>query len=130
MHGARTVFTAGALFGLLALLSACNSGSWQLNPKSSPVKSAHAALLPNGKVLLIEGSANNANQFAAGTFRTSVWDPVADTFSSVSTPNDMFCSGHAFLANGKLLVAGGTAGYVGGYAGSRHAYEFNYQTQQ
>ena len=83
-----------------------------MNATSSPVKSAHAALLPNGKVLLIEGSANNANQFAAGTFKTSVWDPVADTFSSVSTPYDMFCSGHAFLANGKLLVAGGTAGYA------------------
>ena len=123
-------FAGGAILGLLALLSSCQFGSWELNPTPSPVKSAHAALLPDGKVLLIEGSANNPDQFAAGTFKTSVWDPVANTFTSVPTPYDMFCSGHAFLANGKLLVAGGLAGYLPTIAGSPHTYQFNYQTEQ
>ena len=125
--------TAGAVLGLLALLAACKPGSWEVNTTPSTVKSAHAALLPDGKVLLIEGSAPDATQFAAGTFKTSVWDPVANTFTDVPTPYDMFCSGHAFLANGKLLVAGGAASYPDGplqFAGSSHAYEFNWQTER
>jgi hypothetical protein len=130
MNHVRRTFAAGAILGLVALLSACKVGAWQLNATSSPVKAAHAALLPDGKVLLIEGSANNSDQFAAGTFKTSVWDPAANTFTDVSTPYDMFCSGHAFLANGKLLVAGGVAAYLPNIAGSPHAYQFNYQTQQ
>jgi hypothetical protein len=128
MSRVRRTFAAGAIFGLLALLSGC-LGSWDLNPTSSPVKSAHAALLPDGKVLLIEGSANNPTQFANGTFKTSVWDPIANTFTDVPTPYDMFCSGHAFLANGKLIVAGGLAGYTP-ILGSPHTYQFNYQTEQ
>ncbi len=86
------------------MLSACKLGSWDPTTIDSPAKAAHAALLPDGKVLLIEGSANNPDQFAAGTFKTFVWDPVANSFSNVSTPYDAFCSGHAFLANGKVLV--------------------------
>jgi hypothetical protein len=130
MNQVRRAFAVGAILGLLSLLSACNFGSWELNATPSPVKSAHAALLPDGKVLLIEGSANNSDQFAAGTFKTSVWDPAANTFTDVATPYDMFCSGHAFLANGKLFVAGGVAGYLPTVSGSPHAYQFNYQTEQ
>jgi len=81
-------------------------------------------------VLLIEGSANNPEQFAAGTFKTFVWDPVANTFASVSTPYDAFCSGHSFLANGKLLVAGGVSSYTPTVAGSPHTYQFNWRTVQ
>ncbi len=65
-----------------------------------------------GKVLLIAGSGNDANQFAAGTFKTAVYDPSTGTLrSDIQTPYDMFCSGHAFLPDGRLLVAGGTVAY-------------------
>lgn len=132
MRRVKRAFAAGATLALLGLLAACNggSGSWESTTTVSPAKAAHAALLPNGKVLLIEGSANNPDQFAAGTFRTFVWDPVSNTSTTVSTPYDMFCSGHAFLANGTLLVAGGLAGYKPSVAGSSHSYDFNWTTEQ
>ncbi len=86
-----------------------------------------------GKVLLVAGSGNDRATFDAGTFRTSVWDPVTDTFTSVSTPWDAFCAGHAQLPDGRLLVAGGTGAYEssGGptaFAGTNKAYVFDPDT--
>lgn len=134
MSGVKRTFLAGAVLGLLGLLSACNFsgpvGSWEPPTAPGPAKASHAALLPNGKVLLIEGSANDPAQFAAGTFKTFVWNPGDNTYASVPTPYDAFCSGHAFLANGKLLVAGGLSGYTPTVAGSPHTYQFNWQTER
>ena len=74
---------------------------------------SHVALLHTGKVLLVAGSGNNPSDFNAGTFTTSLWDPTTETFQSVATPWDAFCSGHAFLPDGQLLVAGGNTAYPG-----------------
>ena len=112
----------------LVVTSACGVGKWSLNATDAPVRAVHAALLNNGHVLLIQGSGNDPTLFAAGTFTTTEWDPVANTFSSIPTPYDMFCSGHAALADGRLLVAGGTADYPVGdtqYKGSKQSYAFN-----
>jgi hypothetical protein len=76
------------------------------------VNAIHAALLPTGKVLLVEGSGNNWQKFDAGTFKTSLWDPVTRTQREIPTPADFFCAGHAALKDGRLLVAGGTTGYA------------------
>ena len=74
------------------------SGLWTVDPRdTAPVNAIHAALLPTGKVLLVEGSGNNWVQFDAGTFRTTLWDPVTHTHTNVPTPADFFCSGHAAL---------------------------------
>ncbi len=113
--------------------SACGVGTWTVNSKPSPVRAVHAALLNNGHVLLIQGSGNDPNAFAAGTFTTTEWDPAQNTFRTIATPYDMFCSGHAALPDGSLLVAGGTAAYpdVAGtldYRGSNHAYRFDVAT--
>ena len=35
------------------------------------------------------------------------WNPATGNFTSVPSPVDVFCAGHAFLADGKLLVVGG-----------------------
>jgi hypothetical protein len=88
-------------------------GFWQVVelPKSQRVNAIHAALLPSGKLLLIAGSGNDRTQFDAGTFKTLVFDPVSGATTFVPTPTDLFCAGHAFLADGKLLVAGGTLRY-------------------
>ncbi len=88
-------------------------GSWETIelPEQYRGQAVHAALLRTGKVLLIAGSGNNAEDFAAGTFRTIVWDPVSGEAKEVPTPEDLFCSGHAYLPNGNLLVAGGTREY-------------------
>ncbi|MGY1640075.1 galactose oxidase-like domain-containing protein [Geodermatophilus sp. SYSU D00703] len=88
-------------------------GSWETIelPEEYRVQAIHAALLYTGKVLLIAGSGNNARDFEAGTFRTIVWDPVTGESTEVATPEDLFCSGHAYLPNGNLLIAGGTREY-------------------
>ncbi|WP_127499666.1 galactose oxidase early set domain-containing protein [Actinoplanes solisilvae] len=80
-------------------------------PAGFRVNAIHAALLSTGKVLIVAGSGNDREQFEAGTFRTVLYDPRTEKFSRVPTPTDVFCAGHSFLANGNLLVAGGTKSY-------------------
>ncbi|MEV8511443.1 galactose oxidase-like domain-containing protein [Dactylosporangium sp. NPDC051484] len=89
------------------------NGYWQVVelPKSQRVNAIHAALLPSGRILLIAGSGNDREQFQAGTFKTLVFDPVSGQTRLVPTPTDLFCVGHAYLPDGKLLVAGGTLRY-------------------
>jgi hypothetical protein len=88
-------------------------GFWQIVdlPKGQRLNAIHAAVLPTGKLLLIAGSGNDREQFKAGTFKTLVFDPTSGATTQVPTPTDLFCAGHAFLADGKLLVAGGTLRY-------------------
>ncbi len=98
-------------------------GHWSLLPVPAGfrVNAVHAALLRTGKVLIIAGSGNDRDRFAAGTFRSVLWDPGTDRFSSVPTPTDLFCAGHTFLPDGKLLVAGGTKSYEKLEADIEHA---------
>lgn len=88
-------------------------GSWAVVdvPPQYKINAIHAALLHTGKVLLVAGSGNNQKKFDAGTFETILWDPAKNTFKKIPTPEDFFCSGHTQLANGHLLIAGGTARY-------------------
>lgn len=88
-------------------------GHWQIVdlPERQRINAIHAAVLPTGKLLLIAGSGNKRDQFEAGTFRTVVFDPDSGATTAVPTPTDLFCAGHAFLPDGKLLVAGGTLRY-------------------
>jgi hypothetical protein len=89
------------------------SGHWSLLsvPEKFRVNALHAALLRTGKVLIVAGSGNDRKQFDAGKFHTILWDPATDRFKRIHTPSDMFCAGHAFLPDGKLLIAGGTRRY-------------------
>ena len=124
-----------ALCAVVVVVSACGVGKWSTATTPTPVRAVHAALLKNGHVLLIQGSGNDADLFAAGTFTTTEWDPVANTFRSIPTPYDMFCAGHAALPDGSLLVAGGTSAYPDeagalDYRGSNHAYKFNVATHK
>jgi hypothetical protein len=88
-------------------------GHWETIelPEADRVDAVHTALLQTGKLLIIAGSGNNQQFFNAGTFKTLVWDPATGKAKLIRTPSDMFCGGHAFLPNGNLLVAGGTARY-------------------
>lgn len=57
----------------------------------------HAHLLPTGQVLAWERLG-----------QTRLWDPATGTLSTPSQPGfDSFCTGHAFLPDGRLLVLGG-----------------------
>ncbi|PSB26698.1 galactose oxidase-like domain-containing protein [Stenomitos frigidus] len=125
-------------------------GKWELLPFNSGVLAVHAALLPQGKVLFFAGSGSSAKRFASndfgneakGIFTSVVWDPTVSPNSG--TPNfthpktirdgqgkpfDFFCGGDAFLADGRLLSAGGTSHY-NPFMGRADATVFNLQTEQ
>ncbi len=65
----------------------------------TPVVAVHMHLLPTGKVLLW-GDRGNAQLWDATT-PGSAFTPVSKTYR-------IFCSGHTLLADGRLLVTGGT----------------------
>jgi Domain of unknown function (DUF1929) len=80
--------------------------AWGANPFSA-VEAIHTFMLPTGKVMFWQ------------TWRESIglWDPATGQFSAASFPLpagmppvsgfNPFCSGHAWLADGRLMVAGG-----------------------
>ncbi|MEU2551135.1 kelch motif-containing protein [Streptomyces sp. NPDC013313] len=90
-----------------------SNGKWDIVefPPEYRQDTIHAALLHTGKVLLVAGSGNNQDNFDKKQFDTRIWDPVKDTIKKVPTPTDLFCTGHTQLANGNLLIAGGTKRY-------------------
>jgi hypothetical protein len=115
---------------LATLVAGACQGEWHQSAAPSPVRAVHVALLHTGKVLLVAGSGNDRDAFLAGHFSTSIWDPATETFTSVATPWDAFCSGHSFLPDGELLVAGGNTAYPGpatnnSNAGSPKTYLFD-----
>ncbi|GAA0806203.1 galactose oxidase early set domain-containing protein [Spirilliplanes yamanashiensis] len=115
--------------------AACVAGSWEVLPYPSPVRGVHSVLLHNGKVLLIAGSGNSPEMFEAGDFRSTVFDPVAGTFTDVPTPEDLFCAGHVQLADGRVLVVSGNKGYPdpqqgADYQGLKASYIFDPATNR
>src|SRR5688500_4636651 len=61
----------------------------------APIVQIHLNLLPNGKVLSWghEGEPH-------------VWDPATGSFTTVPSPVELFCAGHDFLPEGRLVVTG------------------------
>jgi galactose oxidase len=71
------------------------AGEWSL-PFDWPVVAVHLHMLPNGRVL------------SWGKIGSPVlWDPATGSFATIPSTTMLFCSGHSFLADGRLLVAGG-----------------------
>lgn len=87
----------------LSLLAHANSqvGAWQAW-NALPWYPVHSHLLPTGKVMLWPG-----NEGINGD-DGRLLDPANQNLALVPKAGyDLFCSGHAFLADGALLVAGG-----------------------
>jgi hypothetical protein len=115
--------------------AACTKGGWQVMPTTTAARGVHAVVLRTGKVLLVAGSGNDPAAFAAGTFSTALYDPVTSTFTDVPTPADLFCSGHTQLADGRILIMGGTKAYptadgTVGYEGLKDSYVFDPATSR
>jgi hypothetical protein len=91
--------------------TAATKGVWRLLDFDAQVLPIHAAVLRTGDVLFFAGSSNNPDNLAAHLFRTRVWRYPSTSFSAPDTPIDLFCCGQAFLADGRLLAAGGTEQY-------------------
>ncbi|HSW17599.1 MAG TPA: galactose oxidase-like domain-containing protein [Ramlibacter sp.] len=78
-------------------------GQWTRAP-DLPISSVHNVYLPNGKIMLF------------GRFHNQgLWDPVTQAVSALPNPGyDLFCAGHGYLADGRVLVPGGhRADFVG-----------------
>lgn len=113
----------------------CARGRWDVLPTQNPVRSMHSVVLKNGKVLVIAGSGNDPLAFAAGTFTSAVYDPANGSWRQIPTPADLFCAGHAQLADGKILIMSGNKGYPTadgrlGYQGLKDSYLFDPDTER
>ncbi len=75
-------------------------------PAGSPTVVVHFNVLPNGKTLLWS-RAGITNGEDMGSEPTLTWDPVTNQYEVGPHIDDLYCSGHAFLSDGRLLVAGG-----------------------
>jgi galactose oxidase len=67
----------------------------------------HLNVLPTGKVF---GWSRGGTAGASGYFGVEpvvTWDPTTNLYTEAPPMDDLFCSGHAFLPDGRLLVSGG-----------------------
>lgn len=81
-------------------------GEWSA-PFDWPVVAVHLHLLPDGRVL---------SWGRLGVPET--WDPATGAFAEVPLATNIFCAGHVFLPDGRLLVAGGHITDEHGLAGT------------
>lgn len=104
-------FVLGMLtqFAPTAMSQANVTGTWQKLTPTMPINPVHVSLLKNGKVLVVSGSGNVANN---PNLKAAIWDPATGT---VSTPQtiawDMFCNGSVNLPDGRPFIVGGTLQY-------------------
>jgi Domain of unknown function (DUF4082)/Domain of unknown function (DUF1929)/Bacterial Ig-like domain (group 2) len=108
------------------------TGTWVTVPYLMPINPISATLLHTGKILIVAGSENDADNYSTGgeSYRNAVWDPTGTDESSITVQNvpyDVFCSGTAVLPDGRALVVGGTSSYI--FTGDNRASIFNPTTE-
>ena len=75
-------------------------GQWS-SVMSWPLSATHTSLQPDGRVMFF-------GEFDEGNLPPRRWDPATNTLTSLPHPGyNIFCAGHSYLADGKLLVTGG-----------------------
>ncbi len=86
-------------------------GQWS-SVMTWPREAIHAHLLPTGKVF-----------FWTRGDHSQLWDPASNVVSAAPTSGaNIFCSGHAFLADGRLLVSGG---HIQNWVGLQSSYTYD-----
>ncbi|MEU2032596.1 galactose oxidase-like domain-containing protein [Nocardia amamiensis] len=103
---------------------------WEIVTNNSEILAIHASLLPTNQVLMFGGSEHNAAQNQSGNpidlDNTRLFNLSGGTLiEPVGSPDtDVFCSGHACLSDGRILVGGGTAEWGGEHEGHGHDLNF------
>jgi hypothetical protein len=89
-----------------------DAGEWSvlpLGPQGAQILAVHAALIHTEKVVYFSGSEHDETQHDTNVDHSRVWIPSNNSIQLIGSPtHDLFCSGHAFLGSGRLVVAGGT----------------------
>jgi hypothetical protein len=122
-YQARSVDSAGneAVSQSFTFTTAAPGSSGQWSPAMNwPLVAVHMSLLRTGEVLMWDAWERG------GTGSARLWNPSTGVFASVPLGSDVFCAGHAFLADGRLLVVGG---HAGGEVGIKDANLFDPQTR-
>lgn len=88
---------------------------WDPNLIDGQILAIHAALLPTNEILMFGGDEHSQAQHDANNIdHTRLFNIGTGAVSSIASPTtDVFCSGHAFLGDGRLLIAGGTETWSG-----------------
>ena len=125
----------GTVRARASLANAASDGAWA-GPYTLPVFGIHTTMLPTGKVLFFsydffpgERELSTENNTATA----HVWDPVTKTSKSVppplwtdpatgkTKPVNIWCGAQSLMADGQVLVTGGTLAYNEGVAGKTYA---------
>jgi hypothetical protein len=106
-------------------------GQWDMLEPHFDCSATHAALLPDGRVFVYGGSSLDPQAFQSPP-PAEVLDLTSGEICKLSMPGvtgDLWCGGHTFLADGRLLFAGGTNYYPPQpdpfYGGLKEAYLFD-----
>ena len=96
-------------------------GQWTTQSTSMPINPVHAALMRNGKILIVAGSGNcppsqsgcpsGAPYGASNSSGAGVYDPVTGIFTQLTLSWDMFCNGMVVLPDGRPFINSGTLQY-------------------
>jgi hypothetical protein len=111
----------------LAITDPTVGGRWAAASGWPPHVAIHAHLLPDGRVLFWPGE-EGPHRGTKGYQFAFIWNPANGT--SVQVDNrwtDVFCSGHAFLSDGRLLVTGG---HITDGVGRREAAIFDFSRRK
>lgn len=106
------------------------------NNTAAGILAVHAALLRTGKIVYFGGDQHDGGLNAAGDVdHTRLFDCATHGITAITGlpgNSDLFCAGHAQLADGRILAAGGTRKWGGGgihppghFIGLRDAYLFD-----
>ena len=102
-----------------AVAAVAQVGSWS-DPISWPSLAAHMSVLPDGRVISWTSSDVPGDQ---EQHEVHLWNPSSGLFSDLSNgTHNVFCAGHTFLPDGRLLVGGG---HIANNMGVKDAKIFN-----